>query len=476
MSADHLQRDGDGALADTVLVSNRGPLAFHFEDGQPVAGEVAGGLAGSLRPMVVGTGATWVACTMSDADRAAAEAGLMTDDDLRIELVDPEPEIYNLAYNVVSNAMLWFCHHHLFDAARRPRPDHRWTEAWDAYRELNQLFAQRVAKIAPEGGRVLVQDYHLALMGSELATLRPDLHSVHFTHTPFADPSVLRMLPTAVGSELLEAMAGFGSCGFHTARWADAYSAGQAMVGRDGKRGSERPRTFVSPLTTDPDRLRASAADPAVASALTRIEEQIGGADRQVIVRVDRLELSKNLLRGFWAFDELLEQQPHRQERVVHVALAYPTRQGLPEYLAYQNEVESTVERINQRWGTPGWTPIVLEVEDDYMRSLAALSRYDVLLVNPVRDGLNLVAKEGPLINTRNGVVALSREAGAFDELAPAVLEINPFDVSGTAAVLAQALDMPLDERVARSEELRRLILSRRPIDWLDDQLAAAAD
>jgi trehalose 6-phosphate synthase len=476
MSADHLQRDGDGALADTVLVSNRGPLAFHFEDGQPVAGEVAGGLAGSLRPMVVGTGAAWVACTMSDADRAAADAGLMTDDDLRIELVDPEPEVYNLAYNVVSNATLWFCHHHLFDAARRPRPDHRWTEAWEAYRELNQLFAQRVAKIAPEGGRVLVQDYHLALMGSELATLRPDLHSVHFTHTPFADPSVLRMLPTAVGSELMEAMAGFGSCGFHTSRWADAYTAGQAMMGRDGGRGSPPPRTFVSPLTTDPDRLRASAADPAVATALGRIEDQIGGADRQVIVRVDRLELSKNLLRGFWAFDELLEQQPHRRERVVHVALAYPTRQGLPEYLAYQNEVESTVERINQRWGTPGWTPIVLEVEDDYMRSLAALSRYDVLLVNPVRDGLNLVAKEGPLVNTRHGVVALSREAGAFDELATAALEVNPFDVSGTAAVLAQALDMPMDERTSRSEELRRLVLTRRPTDWLDDQLAAAAD
>ena len=476
MSADHLRRDGDDALADTVLVSNRGPLAFHFEDGRPVAGEVAGGLAGSLRPMVAGSGATWVACTMTDADRAAAEAGLMTDDGLRIELVDPEPAVYNLSYNAVSNAMLWFCHHHLFDAARRPRPDRRWKEAWDAYRELNQLFAQRVAKIAPEGGRVLVQDYHLALMGSELATLRPDLRTVHFTHTPFADPSVLRMLPTAVASELLEAMAGFGSCGFHTSRWADAYTAGQTSLGRDGS-GRARPlRTFVSPLTTDPDRLRASVADPAVSAALTRIEDQIGGADRQVIVRVDRLELSKNLLRGFWAFDELLEQQPHRRERVVHVALAYPTRQGLPEYLAYQNEVESTVERINQRWATPGWTPIVLEVEDDYMRSLAALSRYDVLLVNPVRDGLNLVAKEGPLINTRNGVVALSREAGAFDELAPAVLEVNPFEVSGTAAVLARALDMPADERAARSGELRRLILARRPTDWLDDQLTAAAD
>jgi trehalose 6-phosphate synthase len=471
MVEDRISRWGDGSLADTVLVSNRGPLAFHLDgDGLPVAGTSGGGLAGSMHPLVVGSEATWVAAAMGEADRMAAEAGLMSSEGIHIELVEPEPEVYNLAYNVVSNAMLWFCHHHLFDAARRPRADQRWLEAWDAYREFNQLFAQRVAKVAPEGGRVLVQDYHLALMGADLSRLRPDLSTTHFTHTPFADPSVLRMLPSAVGDELLASMAGFGACGFHTERWASSYRANQALA---GPAGTEAP-TFVSPLSTDPDRLRASVAEPEVARALARIDETIGGADRQVIVRVDRMELSKNLLRGFWAYEELLEQQPHRRERVVFVALAYPTRQGLPEYLAYQNEVESTVERINHQWGTPGWTPIVLEVEDDYPRSLAALTRYDVLLVNPVRDGLNLVAKEGPLVNTRHGVLALSREAGAFDELAPAVLEVNPFDVSGTAAVLAKALDMDAAQREASAGQLRRIIESRHPADWLQAQLDRA--
>jgi trehalose 6-phosphate synthase len=474
MAADCSRQAGDGTLADTVLVSNRGPLAFHLEDGHPVAGTTGGGLAGSLRPMVVGTGATWVACALDEADRAAAAAGMMADDGLDIELVDPDPDVYNMAYNVVSNATLWFCHHHLFDAARRPRADHRWMEAWEAYRNLNEMFAHTVAKVAPEGGRVLVQDYHLALMGSTLARLRPDLSTVHFTHTPFADPSVLRMLPTEVGTELLAGMAGFGACGFHTERWATAYRQGLALLGPDSGGPGQPGSTFVSPLSTDPDRLRASAAEPAVAMALAHIDEQVGGPDRQVIVRVDRMELSKNLLRGFWAFEELLERQPQRRERVVFVALAYPTRQGLPEYLAYQNEVESTVARINGQWATPGWTPIVLEVEDDYHRSLAALSRYDVLLVNPVRDGLNLVAKEGPLINTRHGVLALSREAGAFDELGSAALEINPFDVSGTADVLAHALDMDEGQRAGRARELNTLLLARRPADWLDDQLNAA--
>ncbi len=473
MAADRIRPEGDGSLADTVLVSNRGPLAFQLVDGRPQPTVAGGGLAGALRPLVAGTGATWVAAALGEADRAAAGLGMMVDEGIRIELVDPDPDLFAMAYNLVSNGTLWFCHHHLFDAPRRPRIDRRWGEAWDAYRELNQLFALRVAKVAPEGGRILVQDYHLALVANELVRLRPDLRTAHFTHTPFADPSVLRMLPTAAGEELLAGMAAFGACGFHSDRWAAAYRAGltELEVGSAGYRGANP--TFVSPLAVDAERLASSAADPAVAAAGARIEEWVGDPDRQVIVRVDRMELSKNLLRGFWAFDELLEREPHRRGRVVFVALAYPTRQGLPEYLAYQNEVESTVARINERWATPGWTPIVLDVEDDYDRSLAALTRYDVLLVNPVRDGLNLVAKEGPIVNTRHGVLALSREAGAFDELGPTAFELNPFDISGTAEVLGRALDLGREERVAMADALVARVLARRPADWLDDQLAA---
>ncbi|MGD0880862.1 MAG: trehalose-6-phosphate synthase [Acidimicrobiales bacterium] len=461
---------GHRSLADTVLVSNRGPLSFRMVDGRPVRATPGGGLAASLHPLVEGSDATWVASSMNDADRLAAATGLMTVGGLRVDLVEPDPEMYNMAYNVVSNSTLWFCHHHLFDAARRPRTDRHWMQAWDAYRDFNALMAARVADVAPEGGRVLVQDYHLALMAPTLHDLRPDLRTVHFTHTPFADPSVLRMLPTVVGDELLASLARFGSCGFHSERWASAYRAGLASAGLDG--GANR--TFISPLSSDPDRLRTAASEPAVAAALARIEESVGEGDRKVIVRVDRMELSKNLLRGFWAFEELLEHEPSHRERVVFVALAYPTRQGLPEYLAYQEEVESTVARINERWSTAGWTPIVLEIDDDYPRSLAALTRYDVLLVNPVRDGLNLVAMEGPVINGRDGVLALSREAGAFDRLAGGALEVNPFDVTGTAAVLSRALATDEEERAERAAVLKAAILARSPSDWFCDLLAAA--
>ena len=195
---------------------------------------------------------------------------------------------------------------------------------------------------------------------------------------------------------------------------------------------------------------------------------------RKVIVRVDRVEPSKNVLRGFWAFDELLEARPDLRERVVFAAMVYPSRLGLAEYQAYGQEVQSLGARINAKWGRPGWTPILLDPDDNYPRSVAALRLFDVLVVNPVRDGLNLVAKEGPLVNERDGVVVLSRQAGVWDELGPHSFGVNPFDVSGTAAAFATALDLPGPDRAVRAQALRSAALARSPLDWFDDQLAHA--
>jgi len=474
-----------GSFADVVIVSNRGPLSFAVGDDDELVSLVsAGGLAGSIQPLVAGSGAIWVSCALSDADRKAAAAGEMSGGGVGVELIEPDPGTFQMAYDVVSNATLWFCHHHLFDGSRRPRGDRHWSEAWEGYRRFNRLFAERVAAVAPPGGRVLVQDYHLVLVAPILRELRPDLRVVHFSHTPFADPSVLAMLPESVVTELLDGMAAFRACGFHTSRWQDGYLACQAELGHHEIEAGGAVRredgavqaTFVSPLTTDVATLGESASHPAVAAARAVLEDEIGGRDRQVIVRVDRMELSKNLLRGFWAFEELLETRPEWCERVVFLALAYPSRQGLAEYLAYQNEVESTVARINERWSRPGWTPIVLHVEDDYHRSLAALQRYDVLLVNPVRDGMNLVAKEGPLLNERAGVLVLSREAGAAGELGPGALVINPFDVSETAGALHEALIIDPGTRGSLQTALQSLVSRRTPLDWLEDQLAFAGD
>ncbi len=450
-----------------VLVSNRGPLSFSVRaDGAVQARRGAGGLVSGLAPLVAGTDTIWIAAAMSDGDRAAAHEGLTDAEGFRTRLLELDADRYRMAYDVVGNATLWFVHHGLFDVAHRPRFDRHFAEAWAAYREVNAAFADAVAAESPPDAAVLVQDYHLSLLGPMLAEARPDLRTVHFSHTPFAGPDGLRVLPDDVRAELLEGLAGHHRCGFHTQRWADAFDAScRELIGRT-------PTTFVAPLAPDPDDLATVANGAACRSALAGLDEQVG--DRALVARVDRIELSKNLVRGFLAYDDLLDRYPQWRGRVVFGAFFYPSREGLPEYLAYRQEVESVVERVNARWRTPEWTPILAFIGDDHPRSVAALRRFDVLMVNPLRDGLNLVAKEGALVNEHDGVVLLSTEAGAWAELEGAVRPVHPYDITGTADALADALATPVGARAAQADELRRRARSRTPTDWLDAQLAAA--
>lgn len=450
-----------------VLVSNRGPVTFERgADGDLTSRRGAGGLVSGIGPLVAQTGATWLAAAMTDGDREAAASGVVEADGFHVRLLALDPETYRLAYDVVSNEVLWFAHHGLWDLPREPAFDDTWTAAWDAYRAVNHAFADAVAEVAPAGAAVLVQDYHLCLVAARLGRLRPDLACVHFSHTPFAPPVWLNALPAAAARELVEGMAAHRACGFHTQRWADDFTASAAAV------AGLSPATFVAPLGSDPDDIRAVAASPACIEALASLHASVG--DRAVIGRVDRVELSKNLLRGFLACDLLLQQHPEHRGQVVFVARTYPSRPGVPGYAAYREEIERTVRAVNERWGTDDWQPIVLEVDDDHPRSVALLRRADVLLVNPIRDGLNLVASEGALVNDRDAVLALSPEAGAWERLQPAALRVPPFDVAGTADTLHEALTMPAAERAERAGVLRALAEARTPADWLADQLAAA--
>ncbi|MDP1804535.1 MAG: trehalose-6-phosphate synthase, partial [Acidimicrobiales bacterium] len=455
------------ADAPVLVISNRGPISFSFgDDGGLVAKRGGGGLVSSLGPLVRDIGATWMAAAATEADVAAAAEGVIEAEGFRFRSLAIDPAKYQMAYDVVSNATLWFLHHGLFDLSRRPRLDRRWREAWDAYRDVNHAFAQAVIDEAPEGAIVLVQDYHLALVGTWLAQKRRDLRAVHFSHIPFCEPGALRVLPSDVAEELLVGMGSHASCGFHSRRWAANYEACcDEVLGFT-------PATFVAPLSPHYDDIAAKAVEEDCVREQAWVDEVKG--DRSLIVRVDRIELSKNLLRGFWAFDDLLRTRTEWRGRVIFLALVYPSREGLADYLAYRQEVESVAKVINDRWATSGWTPIILDTSDNFPRSIAALTRYDVLLVNPVRDGLNLVAKEGPVLNTCNGVLALSREAGAWDELGSVALEVNPFDVSGTADVLATALTMAPGERATHAATLTKLASARVPRHWLDDMLTVA--
>ena len=469
-------------MSHTIVVSNRGPLTFRAgADGDLVPVPAAGGLASSLHRLLAGSGTTWASVAMGVADREAVTKGLMHLDGLDLVPVVIDDETYRQAYDVVANTTLWYVHHHLFDLPNRPRFDRRWRQAWEGYRAYNRAMADAVSQRAGDGDTVLVQDYHFSLLGRMLVERRPDLRTVHFLHTPFAEPALLGVLPDDVAAELLDGMAGYGACGFHCHKWEAGFLSCYSALGRERGKRLVAPATFVAPLGLDVDGVTGEAATDGGAAATEALRAEVEG--RRVVGRADRMEPSKNIVRGMLAFEELLSARPEWQGRVVHVVCAYPSRTGLAEYLAYAADVEHTAERINHALGDGGggggrgWTPIVLSVSDDYARSLAALTLSDVLLINPVRDGMNLVAKEGPLINTEDGVLVLSREAGAWEELeldGGGALGVNPFDVAGTADALHAALTMSSTERTARAGSLSAAIRGRTSADWWADQLAAA--
>jgi len=455
-----------------IVVSNRGPATFvRAEDGSFRARRGSGGLAGTLgRLLSGGTDGPvgWVAAAMSDDDRAAVAAGATALPDIALELLALDPRQHRLHYDVVSNATLWFLHHGLFDLPRRPRFDERFREAWDAYVAVNRAFADRVVDTAPSGDIVLVQDYHLALVPGDLTARRPDLRVVHFTHTPFCGPNSIRVLPDDVGRAICESMATV-PCGFHSRRWARAYEGCLEIV-----LGDDHPRaaTFASPLGPDPADLADAIDSPEGRAALEALETHLG--DRLLLLRSDRVEPSKNIVRGFLAYDRLLDRASEWRKRVVFVAMLNESRQGLPEYQAYRQEVEQAADRVNERWGRSDWEPVVMDLRDDFPRSVAGYARYDALLVNPLKDGLNLVAKEGPMVNRRDGVVCLSPEAGAYDELGPAVLGAHPYDLDQTASALHTALSMPADARREQAARLRDIASVHTPASWLQAQISAA--
>lgn len=445
-----------------VIVSNRAPVSFaRDESGALQARRGAGGLVVVLGPGAQRSGALWLAAT-TDFDVEAADV-----DGLHYQPVLVDSSDYGAYYDVVANQTLWFCLHGLWDLSRQPRFDRYWWDAWRRFQAVNEQFAAAADAHAAPGGTVLIQDYQLALVPALLAKRRPDLRTAAFVHTPWCSPEELAVLPDEVAEAVLSGLAGGGACGFHSGRWAALFTACcRARLGLE-------PSTFVAPAATDVDDLRSVASSPSCSDELASLEAVVG--DRKLIVRVDRIELSKNVLRGFWAFDELLENEPGLRGQVTFAAMVYPSRLGLAEYQAYGQEVLTLAARLNAKWGTEDWTPILVDPDDNHPRSVAALRRYDVLLVNPVRDGLNLVAKEGPLVNERDGALVLSQYAGSFDSLSEHAIGINPFDVSGTADALSRALSLPAGDRAAMASGLRAAAASGTPLDWFDALVSSAS-
>jgi trehalose 6-phosphate synthase len=460
------------------------------DDGQLSARRGGGGVVSGLSSVAEHGSSLWVCAALSDADRAAARAapdGRMsiegTPGGQGVRMLDIPPAVFHRAYNAVANSTLWFVHHMLFDTPNSPDFGMAFAREWDSYRTYNQAFAEALAEDAAEPDpvptRAAVQDYHLTLVPRMLADLRPDVKIAHFSHTPWAPPDYYRMLPDDVGREVLDGILAADHAGFLCQRWADSFmDCCEAILGAGVDRARQRVThrghvtgIGVHPLGVDAGELISRASEPDVVARAATLAEAAEG--RKLIVRIDRTELSKNIARGLVAYRELLVTHPEWHGRVTHVAFAYPSRHDLPEYREYTARVQRLAREISNEFGTVDWDPLILQVDDDYARSLAAYRLADVLLVNPIRDGMNLVAKEGPILSERGCALVLSREAGAAAELAQDALMINPFDVSGTAQALHEALLMPDPVRKSHSRSLARAAAALPPTQWFADQLAA---
>lgn len=470
--------------SQVLIASNRGPVSFTLaDDGVLTMRRGGGGLVSGLSEVARDTDLLWVCAALSDGDRAAVRltpGGRLdrTFDAGPVRMLDIPEEIFHRAYNAVANSTLWFVHHLLYHTPLTPRFGKPFRREWESYRDYNGAFALALAEEAARGARVMVQDYHLTLTPAMLRRERPDLRIAHFSHTPWAPPEYFSLLPDDVAAELLLGILGADHAGFLTARWAEAFmdccaAFLGARVDRESRTVSLDGRTTrvgVHPLGVNGEALLARAGEPDVEAHVAAIRKLVG--DRKLIVRIDRTELSKNIVRGLIAYREFLADHPEWHGKVVHLVFAYPSRHDLPEYREYTAAVRRCAKEIDDEFATEDWDPLILSVHDDYPRSLAAYRLADVLVVNPVRDGMNLVAKEGPVLSPRC-VLVLSREAGAAAELGADSLLVNPYDISGTAHALHEALLLPEEERVRRCARLREAATAFPPRRWFDDQLAA---
>jgi trehalose 6-phosphate synthase len=473
-----------------IVASNRGPVSYsHTADGSLSAkrggGGMVSGLTSGLGAVAADGGALWLCAALSEADREAARQGARAANgpgEVPVRMLDIPPDVFDAAYNRIANSVLWFVHHLLFDTPIQPQFGAEFRSDWAAYVAYNEAFADALAQECSPGTRVLIQDYHLSLAPRMLRDRYPNARIAHFEHTPWAPPEYYQMLPDDVAAAVLDGMLGADHAGFLAWRWADAFlDCCEAVLGAEVTRtgpgaGRVRHRNHVTevavhPLGVDAPGLRARASEEDVRGNAAALREITRG--RQLIVRVDRTELSKNIVRGLAAYRELLAPRPEGHGRVTHLAFAYPSRSGLAEYQAYTARVHELAAEINAEFGTPDWEPLILEVKDDYPRSLAACAVADVLLINPIRDGMNLVAEEGPILSERGCALVLSREAGAAALVGEAALLVNPYDVSATASALHVGLVMSAAERQRRSATIAGAAASRAPRRWLAEQVEA---
>jgi trehalose 6-phosphate synthase len=472
-----------------IVVSNRGPVTFsRGPNGERIARRGGGGLVTALRSLVSHHDVTWIASAMTDEDRVAVEeaGGAAVDESsrdgspFRLRLVAHDEAAYDWFYNVVSNPMLWFLQHYLWELAYTPSLDLAFQNAWDAgYRRVNEGFAEAVLEEleAEPSAAVFFHDYQLYLAPRFVRERAPDALLAHFIHIPWPQTDYWHVLPGSIRREVHEGLLANDVIGFHTERWrlnflrASSDLAGASCDFAEGTAAFDDHTSLVTvhPISVDPAEFDELAQSDGVLAAEQDLIER---RPEKLVLRVDRTDPSKNIVRGFRAFELYLDGHPEMHRRVGMLALLDPSRQDIPEYAEYLGAIQREARRVNDRFQQNGWAPIELVIEDHFAASVAAYKQFDVLFVNAIFDGMNLIAKEAPLVNERDGVLILSENAGAHAELGEWALTVNPFDVAGQAEAIDRALTMPSGERRDRLEAIRAQVREHDVATWIEEQLA----
>jgi trehalose 6-phosphate synthase len=489
-----------------IVAANRGPVQFHLDpSGEPVVTRGPGGLVTVLTEVLRAQQGTWVAAALGDEEAKLAAEGRSLEVTLdgapySVRYVAIPPDVYDRYYNTVANPMLWFIQHYLWDLGWHPDFRENEYDAWErGYLPVNELFAATIvdelggasaegaerrapdASVAAAGdGRdalVMLHDYHLYCVAPLVRAALPGAFVQQFVHIPWPQSDSWLVLPAAVRARVFEGLLGNDIVAFHTNHYVRNFLHGCSDL-LDLPVDMQRRTVTVEgrevwvrayPVSIDPKALRKAARAERVAAAERLLLER---RRDHLLLRVDRLDPSKNIIRGVLAFDRFLDCHPEFAERITFLALLQPSREDVEEYTLYRDRVVRTVEQINTKHGNTDWMPIDLRVQDDFPQTLAAYRHYDALLVNAIFDGMNLVAKEGPVVNTQDGVLILSENTGASEELGSFALSVNPFDIEAQAAAIHEALTMDAGQRRTRARALAHVVDTNSVERWVVTQMA----
>ncbi|TMC84977.1 MAG: trehalose-6-phosphate synthase [Chloroflexi bacterium] len=474
--------------SSAIVVANRAPHEPRPEGGFTRG---AGGVITALLTLAEVAAADWVACARTDGERALIEEHGTTwnapliRSETRLHYATPTPEQYEQYYSVISNPVLWFVQHYLWDLAHQPVINGRIHRAWkNGYVEVNKQVARKVVEVArglPGRPLVMVHDYQLYLVPK---LVREQLNGAiiqHFVHIPWPTPQYWKVLPREMRDAILHGLLGCDIVGFQTSL--DVRNFLMTCEENAGLAVDEREKAVLVDGRVVYARAYPISIDVASTTRLSyshgvMVEERKlrDWRPEHLIVRIDRTDPSKNIVRGFLSYEKLLAHHPELKGRVQFWAFLQPSRQDVAVYRNYVRKVRQTVQRINAQYGAHGWQPIRLELGESVRKAMAAMRNFDVLVVNSVYDGLNLVAKEGALINRSDGVIVLSENVGAHEELHQHVLSVNPFDIEATANAMHQAIVMGVEEKRRLNEGARDVVRSNDIARWITRQVQDIRD